>query len=302
MALSRFTAGLLAVIATAPSFFAATSWDLQAAYHAREAALKAAVEARPKNVQALLDLAAFYLRPAAPREVRTMDGSIRTVMVPLKPARRIAVTRLIDNLWTFNGDPDLAKPLLDRAVQLDGRNPAVLRLVAYYLRMKDALGSIEDYLTPAMAADPQDLDLIHIYFDWQMELARQLNEQAEMLRAPTWLTERRGDRLYKVLTPAGPGAVAQANDLDAQADKCRTEAIRPVCRVRWLWSENPAYCATSLIVWSPDSSSSRAFLSRASTTYWCGDRPVDCLNSRAKWYGLRATERAIAAIVRSVWS
>lgn len=222
------TVGFVVALLASGSALAAGGWDVDAEYQARETSLKAAVDAKPNDVQPLLDLAMFYMRPTAPREVKTMDGATATVMVPLKPARRIGVLRIIDNLWTYSGDPTLAKPLLDKAVQLDGKNPAVLRQVAYYLRMKDALGSIEEYVKPAMAADPRDLDMVHIYFDWQMEMARQLNEQAEMLRMPTWLDEKRGDKWYKVHTPAGPGAVSQANDLDAQADKCRTEAIRPV--------------------------------------------------------------------------
>lgn len=231
--------GLVIALALTGRTLAADNWDVAAAYQAREASLKAEVTAKPDDAQPLLDLAWFYMRPAAPREVRTMDGDTRTVMVPLRPARRIAVTRIIDNLWTYNGDPDLAKPLLEKALQLDAKNPAVLRQVAYYLRMKDALGSIEEYLKPAMQADSGDLDMVHIYFDWQMEMARQLNEQAEMLRQPTWLTEQRWGRTEKVLTPASPAAEADARELDAKADMCRSEAVRPLLELIHVLKNDP---------------------------------------------------------------
>jgi hypothetical protein len=63
---------------------AQTAWDLQAVYAAREAQLKQAIETRPADPQPLVELAAFYLKPVAPRDVEAADGVRRRVMVPLR--------------------------------------------------------------------------------------------------------------------------------------------------------------------------------------------------------------------------
>jgi hypothetical protein len=60
------------------------AWDRQAVYAAREAQLKQAIESRPADPQPLVDLAAFYLKPVAPRDVEAADGVRRRVMVPLR--------------------------------------------------------------------------------------------------------------------------------------------------------------------------------------------------------------------------
>jgi hypothetical protein len=64
------------------------AWDRHAVFAAREAQLKQAIENRPADPQPLVDLAAFYLKPVAPRDVEAAAGS---------PTRRCGRTR---RAWT----------------------------------------------------------------------------------------------------------------------------------------------------------------------------------------------------------
>ena len=91
-------------------------------YTERVAALQTAITAKPNDANALVDLAAFYLKPLAPRTVEATDGTVRTFNVPL---RNEIIPDGIKNMyavpWVFRGDTSAAWPLLTKALAIDPR-------------------------------------------------------------------------------------------------------------------------------------------------------------------------------------
>jgi len=103
-----------------PRLRRSAAWDRQAVYAAREAQLKKAIEARLADPNPLLELAAFYLKPVAPRDVEAADGVQRRVMVPVRNEWIVdGIKQIYAVPWVFRGDPAAARPLLKRA-----RHPA----------------------------------------------------------------------------------------------------------------------------------------------------------------------------------
>lgn len=94
-------------------------WDRQAVYAAREAQLKAAIESRPADPQPLVELAAFYLKPVAPRDVEAADGVRRRVMVPLR------------NEWIVEGIKEIyAVPCVSGLSSRSGSRFSIILIVA----------------------------------------------------------------------------------------------------------------------------------------------------------------------------
>src|SRR5918998_1229057 len=66
-------------------------------------------------------------------------------------------------------------------------------------------------------------------------------------------------------------------------DLGETPSRRLVYLERWLWSAKPTDRATSWRLRSVLVKSSFARSTRLRTTYWCGEKPVERLNSLEKW-------------------
>lgn len=115
-------------------------WNRDTVYTERVTALQAAITAKPNDANALVDLAAFYLKPLAPRTVEAADGTVRTFNVPL---RNEIIPEGIKNTyavpWVFRGDTSAAWPLLTKALAIDPRNVLVAREMAMYYRMRGDL-------------------------------------------------------------------------------------------------------------------------------------------------------------------
>ena len=123
------------------------AWDRQAVYEAREAQLKQAIAARASEPQPLVELAAFYLKPVAPRDVEAADGVRRPVMVPLRNEWIVeGIKEIYAVPWVFRGDPDQARPLLKRALEMDPKHPRALRESAMLLRVKSHLDGMRPYM------------------------------------------------------------------------------------------------------------------------------------------------------------
>ena len=205
------------------------SWDRQAVYAAREAQLKAAIESRPADPLPLVDLAAFYLKPVAPRDVEAADGVRRRVMVPLRNEWTVeGIKEIYAVPWVFRGDPDLARPLLKRALQMDPKHPRATRESAMLLRMKSDLDGMRPYMEAALRRDPMDLDMCRLHLDHRTAGARVLNDQAVDLRTPRVWEEDRPDGRHRVTRPPGSADLARANELDKQAQQARREAVKPL--------------------------------------------------------------------------
>lgn len=174
------------------------AWDRQAIYAAREAQLKAAIDSRPADPQPLVDLAAFYLKPVTPRDVEAAD------------------------------DPDLARPLLKRALQMGPKHPRAARESAMLLRMKSDLDGVRPYMEAALRHDPLDLDMCRLHLDHRTAGARVLNDQAVDLRTPRVWEEQRADGRYRVTRNPSAADLARANELDQLAQQARREAVKPL--------------------------------------------------------------------------
>lgn len=205
------------------------TWDRQAVYATREAQLKKTIDARPADAQPLVDLAAFYLKPVAPRDVEAADGVRRRVMVPLRNEWVVeGIKEIYAVPWVFRGDPDLARPLLKRALEISPKHPQAIRESAMLLRMKSHLDGMRPYMEAALRRDPLDLDMCRLYLDHRTAAARVLNDQAVDLRTPRSWEEQRADGRYRVTQNPSPADYARANELDKQAQGARREAIKPL--------------------------------------------------------------------------
>lgn len=207
---------------------AAQAWDRDAVFAAREAEHKRAVAARPNDPDALVTLASFYLKPLAPRDVAAADGQVRRVMVPLRNERTGSIKDIYAVPWVFRGDPAAAQPLLQQALQLNPNHPGAIREMAMLYRMKGDLDRMKPYMEAALRHDPMDLDMCRLYLDHRTALARVLNDQAAMLRTPQRWEEDRADGRYRVTKHPSADELARADQLDAQAQQARRDAIKPL--------------------------------------------------------------------------
>ena len=211
---------------------AAGQWNRDAAYAERVSALQAAIAARPNDVNALVDLGAFYLKPLAMRSVAAADGRVRTFLVPL---RSEVIPGGIKNTyavpWVFRGDTTSAWQFLSRAITIDPRNVRAARELAMYYRMRGDLDRMRPYMETALRQNPLDLDMCRLYLDHRTGLARVLNDQAVDLRTPRVREEDRPDGRYRVTTQPSAADLAQAQQLDAQAQQARRDAIGPLQRL-----------------------------------------------------------------------
>jgi tetratricopeptide (TPR) repeat protein len=217
----------------------AQSWDRDAAYAQRVADLKKRVETNPNDVDALVNLGAFYLKPLAERTVEAADGKVRTFLVPL----RNEVTPRIKNIyavpWVFRGDTSAAWPFLKQAITLDPKHSRAARELAMYYRMRNDLDRMKPYMEQALQADPLDLDMCRLYLDHRTALARVLNDQAGALRTPRVHEEDRADGRYRVTTHPSEADLARAKQLDAQAQDARRDAIKPMTNLARMLKEDP---------------------------------------------------------------
>jgi tetratricopeptide (TPR) repeat protein len=216
------------------------AWDRQAVYAAHEAQLKQAIERRPADPQPLVDLAAFYLKPVAPRDVEAADGVRRRVMVPLRNEWIVeGIKEIYAVPWVFRGDPDLARPLLKRALELDPKHPRAIRESAMLLRMKSNLDGMRPYMEAALRRDPLDLDMCRLHLDHRTAGARVLNDQAVDLRTPRIWEEQRADGRYRVTRQPSPADYARADELDKRAQQARREAVQPLQNLARMLKNDP---------------------------------------------------------------
>jgi tetratricopeptide (TPR) repeat protein len=223
----------------------ADDWSRDAAYAQRVSTLQAAIAARPNDPNALVDLAAFYLKPVAPRTVAAADGQVRTFLVPL---RNEVIPGGIKNTyavpWVFRGDTSAAWPLLSKAIALDPRNVRAARELAMYYRMRGDLDRMRPYMEIALRQNPLDLDMCRLYLDHRTGLARVLNDQAVDLRTPRMHEEDRADGRYQVTTLPSAADYARARQLDAQAQDARRDAIGPLQALAKALRDDPARPST----------------------------------------------------------
>lgn len=216
-------------------------WNRDTVYAERLAALQAAIGARPNDANALVDLAAFYLKPLAPRTVEAADGTMRTFNVPL---RNEIIPEGIKNTyavpWVFRGDTSAAWPLLTKALAIDPRNVRAARERAMYYRMRGDLDRMKPYMQTALRQNPLDLDMCRLYLDHRTGLARVLNDQAADLRTPKSHEEDRPDGRYLVTTYPSEADLARANDLDRQAQVARRDAIGPLKKLAGAMKDDPS--------------------------------------------------------------
>lgn len=211
---------------------AAAQWNRDAVYAERVATLQAAVAARPNDANALVDLGAFYLKPLAMRSVAAADGRVRTFLVPI---RNEIIPGGIKNTyavpWVFRGDTTSAWAALSKAIAIDPRNPRAARELAMYYRMRGDLDRVRPYMETALRQNPLDLDMCRLYLDHRTGLARVLNDRAADLRTSRVREEDRPDGRYRITTPPSAADYAQAQQLDAQAQQARRDAIGPLQRL-----------------------------------------------------------------------
>lgn len=234
MAAKRRAATFAAAIAIGAALVPAAArsqpqWDRDAVYAARVAELRQRIAARPRDPGPLADLAGFYLKPVAMRRVEAADGQVRLCPAPLRDEVIVGGSKTIYAVpWVFRGDPAAARPLLDAALQLDGRHHQSIRLMALYYRMREDVVRMQRYVLPALQHDPLDLDMARLFLDFHTVQARVLNDQAAALRTPQSHEEDRADGRYRVTTYPSGAALARASQLDEQAQAHRREAIGPL--------------------------------------------------------------------------
>lgn len=216
-------------------------WNRDRVYAERVAALQAAINANPNDANALVDLAAFYLKPLAPRTVEAADGKVRTLNVPL---RNEIIPEGIKNTyavpWVFRGDTSAAWPLLKKALAIDPGNSRVARELAMYYRMRGDLDRMKPYMESALRQNPLDLDMCRLYLDHRTGLARVLNDQAIDLRTPKSREEDRADGRYRVTTYPSEADLARADQLDRQAKAARRDAIGPLRKLAGAMKADPS--------------------------------------------------------------
>ncbi len=216
-------------------------WNRDMVYAERVAMLQAAITAKPSDANALVDLAAFYLKPLAPRTVEAADGTVRTFNVPL---RNEIIPEGIKNTyavpWVFRGDTSAAWPLLKKALAIDPRNVRAAREMAMYYRMRGDLDRMKPYMETALQHNPLDLDMCRLYLDHRTGLARVLNDQAIDLRTPKSHEEDRVDGRYRVTTYPSEADLARAVQLDQQAQAVRRDAIKPLHNLAGALKNDPS--------------------------------------------------------------
>lgn len=217
----------------------ARAWDRDAAYDVREAELRQAIKRAPGDADALVELAAFYLKPLGAREVAAADGTVRRFLVPLRNERSKRVRDIYAVSWVFRGRPELAKPLLLEALRLKPGHHRAVREMAMLYRMQDDLDAMKPYMEQALRNDPDDLDMCRLYLDHRTALARVLNDQAILLRTPQVTYEDRTDGRYRVTRYPSEAERSRADQLDAQAQDVRRDAIRPLQRLAAALKNHP---------------------------------------------------------------
>lgn len=229
----------VALVAIGTATLAHAQWDRETVYKSEEARLKQAVAASPRSADALVELAAFYLKPLAWREVAAADGKVRRIRVPLRPETTGPIKDIYAVPWVFRGDPDAALPLLKKALELQPGHPRAVRELAMRYRMKSDLDRMKPYMEAALRHDPSDLDMCRLHLDHRTALARVLNDQAAALRtARTW-EEDRADGRYRVTQQPSGADLARANELDAQAQQARRDAVGPLMALAKSLKEDP---------------------------------------------------------------
>jgi tetratricopeptide (TPR) repeat protein len=231
---------LVAALALPALCGAQQAWDRDAVFAAREAQLKQAIASRPSEAQPLAELAAFYLRPVAPREIEAADGVRRRVLVPLRNEWIVeGIKQTFAVPWVFRGDPDRARPLLARALELQPGHPLAVRESAMMHRMKIDLDRMRPFMEAALRRDPMDLDMCRLYLDHRTAGARTLNDLAAGLRQPVITEEERSDGRYRITRSPSAADYARANEYDRQAQAARREAIIPLNRLAAALKNDP---------------------------------------------------------------
>ena len=203
----------------------AKNWNREEVYENRVAELKRAIEASPKNPDPLVQLAEFYLRPLATRRITDKKGKVRDVLLPLRDEwREFGGKGVYAVPWVFRGDPDLARPLLKRALKMNPNHHKAMRAYALSYRMKHDLDRMQPYVKRALAIQPVDLDMARLSLDYYTSGARVLNDQAMQLRKTRIRYEDRSDGRYKITTYPSEADLAEADQLDRQAQDWRRQA------------------------------------------------------------------------------
>lgn len=220
---------------------ALAQWDRDAVFRQMEDRLRAQVQARPDNAGALVELAAFYLRPVAIREVAAADGRVRPCPAPLRDEVIVGGSKDVYAVpWVFRGDAAAAQPLLAKALQLEPGNGRAHREMAIVYRMRQDVVRMQQHVLPALKADPTDLDMARLYLDFHTVQARILNDRAAALRRTTVREEQRGNTRYRVTTHPSAADLAEARRLDEQAQQHRREAFKPLRQVMMQTKRDPA--------------------------------------------------------------
>ncbi len=233
---------LLALFVSTPA--GAQAWNRDVVFAQRVAELQRAVAARPNDANALVDLAAFHLKPLAMRTVAAADGKLRTFEVPLRNEISGAIKNTYAVSWVFRGDTSAAWPLLTRAIQLEPRNARAARELAMYYRMRGDLDRMRPYMETALRQYPLDLDMCRLFLDHRTGQARVLNDLAAELRTSKVREEKRADGIYEVTTYPSAADRARADQLDQQAQNARREAIVPLQNLARALRDDPARAAT----------------------------------------------------------
>lgn len=217
------------------------NWNRDEVYAERVGALKLAIQTTPNDAGPLVELAWFYLRPLAQREVVDAQGAKRQAWLPLRNEWREPGGKTIYAVpWVFRGDPDAARPLLDQALRIDSNHHQAIRGYAMLLRMKHDLDRMQPFVERALAIDPVDLDMARLYLDYQTAKARVQNNQAAALRTPSVHYEERADGRYRITTYPSGADYASARAFDNDAQDSRRFAVKPLETVAKATKNDPS--------------------------------------------------------------
>lgn len=205
-------------------------WDRERAYRDRVAELEQEIQRQPNAAALLIELADFYLNPVVRRRVAAADGRLRLCPAPLRDETVAGGIKDIWAVpWVFRGDPDQARPLLNRALALSPGDPGAVRLSAMYYRMKGDVVRMQPYVEEALRNNPTDLDMARLYLDFHTVQARMLNDQAAALRkVQRRIEDRSNNRRVEILTYPSDADLARAAALDTQAQDHRRKAVEPL--------------------------------------------------------------------------
>ena len=205
------------------------NWNKEEIYSDRVAELQQAINQEPNDPDALVALAAFYLRPLAPKQIKLSGGRTVTAMLPLRNPWRVSGGKYVYAVpWVFRGEPEAAKPLLVQALKLHPGHPGAVRWNAMRLRMIENLDAMQPYVRQGLKNDPLDLDLVRLHLDYHTAVAANLNAQATALRTPRTHYEDRADGRYRVTTYPSAADKRNAAQLDQQAQQNRRQAYAPL--------------------------------------------------------------------------